>query len=155
MQGITYSPYRQMGACPSPEQVDEDIRLIWSLTTRVRLYSTECRVVMEKLLTSGLQVLIGAWIDNAANDQKEVDDLVGLLREFPEANIYGIAIGNEPLLRQTMTPDQVANYLDDARYKVLGSNVVCCCIGLLVDGLKEFSYFTKRQMSLVLQSRRH
>lgn len=119
MHGITYSPYRQMGACPSPEQVDEDIQLIWGVTNRVRTYSTECRVVMEKLLNSGLQVLIGAWLDNQPNDNKEIDDLVGLLREFPNANVYGIGIGNEPLLRQTMTPRHVANMIGKARYKVL------------------------------------
>ncbi|GMH37165.1 hypothetical protein BSKO_05038 [Bryopsis sp. KO-2023] len=116
--GVAYAPYRYMGVCPHAGEIQQDLCLMKKYTTKVRTYSTECPEVLDLLFWNGFRVLIGVWIDNRASDQKEIDDLIQILRRHPQADIHGIVVGNEALYRETMTPTEVANRVKETRRKV-------------------------------------
>lgn len=127
LYGVAYTPFRIFERCPSDVEVESDVQMILRHSRKARIYSTECMNVMDIMLrhasNGDLSVLLGVWIDNRATDQKEIDDLILALDRYPNADIYGIVVGNEPLFRNTMTPTEVAGRVAEVRHKVreLGS----------------------------------
>lgn len=119
LYGLAYAPYRYWGACPTTWDVNQDVALLKQHTGRVRTYSTECPEVLDILFNNGFSVMMGVWIDGKGKDQQEIDDLIVILRQHPNANIHGIVVGNEVLYRRTMTPTQVADRVKETKQKVL------------------------------------
>jgi len=91
-------------------------------TNRVRIYSTECQNVNKILLKHSsegrLSILFGVWLDNRSTDQQEVDFLIEALKQFPNANIEGVAVGNEVLYRNSMAKSQLLGRVAEVRNKV-------------------------------------
>lgn len=89
---------------------------------RVRTYSTECASANEVLLQMAsqgqLSLLFGVWLDNRPTDQKEIEDLLVYLRKYPNADLYGIAVGNEAVFRGTLQPYEVAAKITEVRNRV-------------------------------------
>lgn len=81
------------------------------------------RVFLKHASEGRLSVLLGVWIDGAEQDQEEINKLMTVLAEYPQANIAGIAVGNEVAFRETMTqPDlirTVLNVRDEVKISIL------------------------------------
>lgn len=123
LNGVAYSPYPSYGYCPgSVSTVENELELALQHSYRIRIYSTECPIVMRTMLRYAsegkIEVLLGVWIDNRENDQKEIDDLILYLSEYPHARISGIVVGNEPLLRNTLSPQDVVSRILEVKQKV-------------------------------------
>eukprot|EP00210_Caulerpa_lentillifera_P008373 g7985.t1 len=122
--GIAYTPFRVFGLCPTDDEVESDISVLLKHTNRVRIYSTECQNVNKILLKHSsegrLSILFGVWVDNRKTDQQEVDFLIEALKEFPNANVEGIAVGNEVLFRNSMPKAQLLGRVTEVRNKVRG-----------------------------------
>lgn len=116
---MTYSPYREFGSCPDPHHINHDISIIKSLTTSIRIYTLECEIVTQKLIESGMEILLGIWIDNRDIDHKEIYRLYKLLEHYPNAKYAGISIGNEVILRGSMTPNHLSDLINKIKLKVL------------------------------------
>lgn len=123
LHGVAYTPYRTYGACPSEEEVKEDLSHILKYTKRIRIYSMECdnvnRVLLNYATDSDVSLLLGVWLDNKDQDEQEIDNLMSALKEFPNAKLDGISVGNEVLYRQTMSSGQVAQRIIEVKYKVI------------------------------------
>ena len=67
----------------------------------------------------GVEVLLGLWIDrDPARNRQEMEDLYTYLAKYPNANLLGIAVGNEVLYRQAQSPDAMAGMVRDVRARV-------------------------------------
>lgn len=126
---MAYTPYRVLGECPTAEEAEEDIRILMQHTKRVRTYTTLCvsvnRVLMRYADEGSLSVIFGVWIDNVEMDSMELQHLYDVLKEYPHANIEGIAIGNEVAFRGSMSTEQVANVVKNTRKEVLSKRAAC------------------------------
>lgn len=117
--GVAYSPYRVFGACPSDDEIREDLGMLKQHTRRIRIYSLECdnlnRIFMEEASKGAISLMLGVWLDNRGTDQKEIDTLFSLLRQYPNADIYGICVGNEAIFRGTLSAGEIANRIVEVR----------------------------------------
>ncbi|GMH37166.1 hypothetical protein BSKO_05039 [Bryopsis sp. KO-2023] len=120
--GVTYSPYRTFGACPSDAEIREDVGMLLQHARRIRIYSLECdnvnRILMEEANKGTLSLMLGVWLDNRGTDQKEIDTLFALLRQYPSADIYGICVGNEAIFRGTLSAGEIAGRITEVRNTV-------------------------------------
>src|SRR6185312_4931399 len=63
----------------------------------------------------GLKVMAGAWIDRRLNNnEKEIDTLIAQARHYP-GTINRVIVGNEVLLRNDISADDLMAYLDCVR----------------------------------------
>ncbi len=65
----------------------------------------------------GIEVMLGIWLgrDEAAN-RKEIETAVSLVRKY--SNIRAVVVGNETLLREDMTSDQLIDVIREVRTRV-------------------------------------
>ncbi|KAI0288814.1 glycoside hydrolase [Russula brevipes] len=86
--------------------VIEDIQLISQLTTRLRLYGSECNqsaMVLEAIKQTkvNMQVFLGNYIepdDNGTSYTRQRDVIVNVLKTYGVDNILGVTVGNEFML---------------------------------------------------------
>lgn len=103
---------------PSTAELLNDLQLLHPYTNRIRTYSSlENPEVVSLASKLGMHVTAGAWIgsDNIAN-QREVDALKVRTLLYP--NIERVIVGNEVLLRNDLTKDELIRYLDDMRHSI-------------------------------------
>ncbi len=120
--GFAFSPY-QAGQSPlndthpSVEDIARDLAVLDGKTTAIRTYSvTGVLADIPRLAQPHhMQVALGAWIsaDQHANTV-ELSRLVQVANG-PSNNVDRLIIGNESLLRNDLTPEQLATYLDEVR----------------------------------------
>ncbi len=101
---------------PSDEEIDSDLKLISKYTSRVRTYSMLQNPQVPRLAErEGLKVMAGAWIDRRLdNNEKEIDTLIAQARHYP-GTVNRVIVGNEVLLRNDISPEQLMAYLDRVR----------------------------------------
>ncbi len=101
---------------PSDEEIDSDLKLISKYTSRVRTYSMLENPQVPRLAErEGLKVMAGAWIDRRLdNNEKEIDTLIAQARHYP-GTVNRVIVGNEVLLRNDISPEQLMTYLDRVR----------------------------------------
>ncbi len=101
---------------PSDEEIGRDLKLVARYSDRVRTYSMLENPQMARLAErEGLKVMAGAWIDRRLdNNQTELDTLVAQARRYP-GTINRVIVGNEVLLRNDISPEDLMVYLDRAR----------------------------------------
>ncbi|PVG00457.1 glycoside hydrolase [Serendipita vermifera] len=98
------SYYPQCG--DTVEEVVKDVQLMSQLTTRLRLYGTDCQqfeLVQEaiKQTKTNLHVFAGIYIDgNETTYERQRDQAFDVLDKYGVDNILGITVGNEYLLQQ-------------------------------------------------------
>jgi len=104
------------GDFPTDEQIDGDLKLLSRYTSRVRTYSMLQNPQLPRLAEKyGLKVMAGAWIDRRLdNNEKEIDTLIAQARHYP-GTINRVIVGNEVLLRNDISPDDLMAYLDRVR----------------------------------------
>ncbi|SPO30541.1 uncharacterized protein UTRI_06471 [Ustilago trichophora] len=106
MYGLCYTPFHaQYPECGATQaNVTEDIQLISQLTSRVRLYGSDCstsQLVLEAIKQTkvDMQVFLAVWVDdNAVTFQRQVDNVVDAVKQYGTDHIAGITVGNEYLL---------------------------------------------------------
>jgi exo-beta-1,3-glucanase (GH17 family)/cellulose synthase/poly-beta-1,6-N-acetylglucosamine synthase-like glycosyltransferase len=103
---------------PSDEELASDLRVIARNSDRVRTYSSLESAAIPRLARDlGLSVLAGAWIDRRIeHNDVELDALVSAAQRWP--NIDRVIVGNESLLRDDVTVEQLTRYLDRVRAAV-------------------------------------
>lgn len=121
ISGFAYSPYRNGQSpidqtFPTAEQINEDLALLSQHTRHVRTYSVagilgDIPAIAAKY---GMQVTIGGWItDNREQNLIELNRLIDIVNR--STNIERIIVGNETLLRQELTGDDLIMYINYVR----------------------------------------
>ncbi|MGD2118262.1 MAG: glycosyltransferase family 2 protein [Chromatiales bacterium] len=125
VQGFSFAPMRAehdplKGIYPSQEQIQQDLQLLAGKAHAIRTYSVAdtLGLIPQLAAEQGLNLAMGAWIGNdlTANEQ-EIKQLISLARRH-HRNIVRVIVGNETLLREEATVEQMIDYLDRVREKV-------------------------------------
>lgn len=115
--GIGHNPLT--GILPTEEEIDRDLGYMAGRTHAVRIYSVTKGMEAVPALAEkhGLNVTLGAWIsgDETANEI-EIDNLIKLSNR--NRNVVRALVGNETILRQEATVEQMIAYLRQVRKKV-------------------------------------
>src|SRR5690606_14067141 len=122
--GRSVQPPRQehgprTGTMPTVEQIDEDMAVLEGATDRLRTYSaTGVLEYVPKLARKhGFQVTLGAWIgDDLKRNEAEIRNVIKLAKA--NRNVDRIIIGNEALLRNEVTVDELIKYIRTVRRQV-------------------------------------
>lgn len=118
--GFAYSGYQEGQSplektYPNTAQLTHDIKLLKKLTNRIRIYAAlENSEVIPLAAKEGMSVIAGAWInqDNYAND-REIAALKEKILYYD--NIEEAIVGNESLLRNDISIEDLIVYLDAVR----------------------------------------
>ncbi len=108
---LSYAPFRDgqsplvEGTRVEPWQIDEDLALLSHYTDCVRTYSTAEGVdqVVPTARRYGLKVLLGLWLSNKAEKNREQVATGMALAKANADVIAGVIVGNEVLLRGEMS----------------------------------------------------
>ena len=106
MYGVCYTPFHaQYPECGATQaNVTEDIQLLSQLTTRIRLYGSDCstsQLVLEAIKQTqvNMQVFLAVWVDNNADTfTRQVANIVDAIAKYGTDHIAGVTVGNEFLL---------------------------------------------------------
>jgi glycoside/pentoside/hexuronide:cation symporter, GPH family len=118
LHGICFSPYlegQNIGDTLSEEQIQKRMAIIAPYTKWVRSFScTEGNEYIPKAARDkGLKVMAGAWIDgNRANNEKEIKSLIDLALK---GNVDIAVVGNEVLLRNDLTEQELIHYIQQVK----------------------------------------
>lgn len=118
--GLAFSPYQKGqdntgNTQPSVAQIDADLALLAGTTRAVRTYTTDDVFAEIPRLAArhGVDVTVGAWLDGRHDKNLwEIDRAITLARQ---SNVTRVLIGNEVLLREELTVEQLTAYLDQTR----------------------------------------
>lgn len=106
---------------PTQAQINIDIAIMSQLTSRIRLYGTDCNqadMVLEAIKTTGvdMKIWLGIWLDtNATTNARSLSDMYRILKAYPEDMFEGVAVGNEILFRQDMTEAALTMVLQEVK----------------------------------------
>ncbi len=122
IKGVSFSPFRagqspQKTDYPSEAQITRDLILLSDRVKSVRTYSVEETLGSIPRLAAplGLDVMVGVWISaDMDRNWSEIGKLRQMLENNP-GNISGIVVGNEVLLRNEITVEQLAYFVDIVR----------------------------------------
>ncbi len=121
INGVSFSPYGSdqnpmRGDHPDPAIVARDLQLLVGKVNRIRTYTSTDGVEEVPRIASqyGLKVTAGAWLDQRTErNEKEIHNLVHNVRTYP--NIERVIVGNESILRNDLTVQQLIGYLRRVR----------------------------------------
>jgi len=120
VSGFAFSAYQRYQSPfndthPSDSELDGDLALLSQYTHRIRTYSSlESPSIPRLAMQHDLDVLAGAWLDRRDdNNERELSALIAQARRWPD--IKRVMVGNEVLLRNDMSPQELMAYLDRAR----------------------------------------
>jgi glycoside/pentoside/hexuronide:cation symporter, GPH family len=114
LHGICFSPYMEgqnIGDILTEQQIQRRMNVISPYTKWVRSFScTEGNEFIPKVAhEKGLKTMAGAWIDsNKANNEKEIEALISLAQK---GYVDVAVVGNEVLLRNELSEQEVLNYI--------------------------------------------
>ncbi len=121
-QGVDFDPMRKQdtqinGSYPSAAEIESDLALLENKVRSVRTYSVSRGLDKIPFLAEKhhLTVMLGAWMGrDLANNRQEIDRVKKTLQNQPK-NIVGILVGNEALMRQDLSEQQLINYIHEVR----------------------------------------
>lgn len=124
LNGVSFSPYRgdedpTKGRHPTRKEIDEDLATVADVVSSVRTYSVTdgMEQIPELARKQDLDVLMGAWIgSDLQRNAIEMKTAIKLARKY--SNVEGVLVGNEAVLREEVTPQQLAQYLRYVRQRV-------------------------------------
>jgi exo-beta-1,3-glucanase (GH17 family) len=122
-QGVAYSPFRDCqnpnwGPFPTEEQIREDLALVRHMGNAIRTYSSigvqgQIPVLARKV---GLRVSAGAWLGkDKERNEEEITSLIALAQQV---DLESVIVGNEVLLRNDLTEDQLIGYIQRVKAAV-------------------------------------
>ncbi len=122
IQGFSFSPFQVGqsavdGNFPSEIEIDSDLLLLADKTNAVRTYSVQgVQARIPSLARKHkLNVTLGAWISgDFERNEAEIAAVIELTRENWR-NVIRVVVGNESLLREEVTPEQLCYYIDRVR----------------------------------------
>jgi exo-beta-1,3-glucanase (GH17 family) len=118
LKSVSFAPFREgynplEKKFPRIEHIDEDLRLIADKTESVRTYAnSEGMEHVPRLARKyGLTVTQGAWLRKTSGDNEvEIQALINTANAYADV-VKRVIVGNEVLLRQELTPDQLIEYI--------------------------------------------
>jgi exo-beta-1,3-glucanase (GH17 family)/cellulose synthase/poly-beta-1,6-N-acetylglucosamine synthase-like glycosyltransferase len=119
--GFAYSPYRADQSpiedrFPSVEQIEEDMVLLAQHTKHIRTYSVAGvqAEIPHIAARHGIKVTVGAWLtDNRELNLQELNRLIEVVNA--SNNVDRIIVGNETMLRQELTEEDLISYINYVR----------------------------------------
>lgn len=118
IESLSYAPYTKGDSKQflSEEEIIRDLELLKQFTNKVRLYSAEdSEKVMPAVKKLGMQAHMGLWLSPVAEDnEKEVALAKSLITEYYES-LTSVIVGNEVLLRDDLSPDELIVFIKDFR----------------------------------------
>ncbi|MGZ4997410.1 MAG: glycoside hydrolase family 17 protein [Methylobacter sp.] len=126
LNSLSFAPYREgQGPLdkkfPTPEQIDEDLRLMGEKTHSIRTYaSAEGSMPLIPALARkhGLTMIQGAWLGSLKIDNKvETAELIRSANENPDV-VNRVIVGNEVLLRGDLKPEQLIEYIREVKRSI-------------------------------------
>lgn len=124
--GFAFSPYQadqdpQEGIHPTTEQISQDLALLSGKTHAVRTYTVQATLseVPRLALPYGINVMVGAWVDNQdeARNDTELSTLIQVVNHNWR-NVVRVIVGNETILHNLRTIEQLSAHLDRVRAAV-------------------------------------
>ncbi len=122
VQGFSFSPIRPNQSplfrqYPSEEEVEADLALLSGKTHAVRAYTLEAEVftkIPELARKHKINVTLGAWLDKRLDrNEEEVETLLQLALD--SRNVVRAIVGNEVLLREDLTLEELTAYIERVR----------------------------------------
>lgn len=122
--GIDFDSMRKQdtqtnGLYPSAAEVESDLALLEKKVRSVRTYSVMRGLDKVPALAEKhhLTVMLGAWMGaDLMRNRQELDVLKKTLDARPSVhNIVGVLVGNESLLRNDLSEDQLINYIHEVK----------------------------------------
>lgn len=114
IHGISFSPYTEGQGPGTPiteEQIGQRLDVISESVMWIRSFScTEGNELIPKIAKQrGLKTLVGAWLnDDLENNEKEINNLIATAKA---GYVDIVAVGNEVLLREDLTEEQLIDYI--------------------------------------------
>ncbi len=120
--GFAFSPYQDgqspfSQTFPSSDSIDADLALLSGSVHAIRTYSVEGVFgdIPKLAAKYRINLAIGAWLDaNLETNEQELARLDQIIHS-PPYNIVRVIAGNEALLREELTVEQMGQYLDRLR----------------------------------------
>jgi glucan 1,3-beta-glucosidase len=126
IHGISFSPYIEgqgPGTIITEDQIKERMAVISPNINWIRSFScTDGNEKIPKIAKQqGLKTLVGAWLDDdLENNEKEINNLIEVAKQG-HADI--VAVGNEVLLREDLTEEQLIEYINRVKAALPGIEV--------------------------------
>lgn len=126
IHGISFSPYTEgqgPGTMITEAQITERLAVISQNINWIRSFScTNGNENIPKIAKQqGLKTLVGAWLDDDLdNNEKEINNLIEVAKQG-YADI--VAVGNEVLLREDLTEEQLIAYINRVKAALPGIEV--------------------------------
>jgi len=121
IHGISFSAYlenQSPGSQISEEQIEARMKIIKPHVKWVRSFScVDGNELIPKIAhKNGIKTLVGAWLGNdQEKNEKEID---GIIKVAKEGNADIIAVGNEVLLREDLTEDEIIKYIQKVKNEI-------------------------------------
>ncbi len=120
--GVTFDPMRKNDTQKTktfhdPAEIDADLALLADKVHAVRTYSVlkGLNEVPRLAAKHGLNVTVGAWIGgDLEKNRQEIETLIQISRE-DNPKIVRIMVGNEVLLRNEITEEQLIDYIREVK----------------------------------------
>ncbi len=118
IHGISFSPYVEgqgPGTQISTVQISERLQLIKSNVNWIRSFScTEGNELIPKIAhDNGLKTMVGVWLNgNRENNEKELANAISIAKA---GHVNILAVGNEVLLRNDLSEDELIEYINRAK----------------------------------------
>ena len=126
IHGISFSPYgegQKPGDEVTAEAINERLSVIADKVGWIRCFSTTRgnEQIPSLAKAKGLKTLVGAWLDDdLENNEKEIENLIELGRQ---GLVDVAAVGNEVLLREELTEEQLIDYIQRVQAALPGIEV--------------------------------
>ena len=122
IQGFSFSPFQQGqnaidGIMPSEAEINSDLALLADKTNAIRTYTVQGfqANIPTMARKHKLNVALGAWISaDLERNEAEIATVIQLTLDNWR-NVVRIVVGNESLLREEVTSEQIADYIDRVR----------------------------------------
>ena len=120
VNGVTYAPYARSDAPwirhePAAQTISADLQQLSAITRHIRTYSAgQFPELPELAARHGIDLTLGAWLDKdwGSNDR----EIKALLNQASvHSNIKRLIVGNETILKQSLTVQQLSEHLQRVR----------------------------------------
>jgi len=121
--GLAYNAFQRWDSplaqrFPTDEELHEDMRVLSSLSSRLRTYSSAELPQLPAIAAEyGLRLAAGVWLDRRFDsNEREIAAAIDAARRH--RNIERLIVGNETQLHRTLSPAELHAYLDRVRAAV-------------------------------------
>ena len=117
LASVSYAPFDRSadvegGTVAQAEQIRADMAVLAPLTRAVRTYSSTSGVEQVAGIAAefGIKTTVGAWLGkDLERNEREINAVLDLAKK--QANINAVVVGNETILRQELTAEELAAYI--------------------------------------------